>query len=133
MSGITALLGFTAWTVVLVAIVLGWRVVEILRGRPINSWGRDTAIAVPPFVRRAEHAHLNALENLPVFAAIVLGAWAAGKSATVDAVACWVLYARIAQSLVHLSGTGQVQVFVRATFYVLQLALFIYLLWSLLA
>ena len=40
MTGMQALLGYTAWTLVLVAIVLTWRVFEVLRGKPINSWGR---------------------------------------------------------------------------------------------
>jgi uncharacterized MAPEG superfamily protein len=133
MSAMTALIGFAAWTLVLVLIVLLWRLVEILRGKPINSWGRDSAIAVPGLVTRAGHAHLNALENLPVFAVIVLAATAIGKTTAVESVACWVLYARIAQSVAHLIGTSATLVMVRATFYFIQIGLFIYMLWSLLA
>ena len=133
MTGMQALLGYTAWTLVLVAIVLTWRVFEVLRGKPINSWGRGTAIAVPGLVERAGHAHLNMLENLPVFAAIVLAAQLLGKTAGVDALGCWVLGARVAQSVVHLIGTSVPLVLLRATFYVVQLVLFAYLLWGLCA
>ncbi|TJY65333.1 MAPEG family protein [Sinimarinibacterium sp. CAU 1509] len=129
----TALIGFTAWTLAIVFIVLNWRVIEVLRGKPANSWTRGAAIESPSFVKRAEHAHLNCLENLPVFAVIVLAAQALGKSAVVDAVACWVLYARIAQSSVHLIGTQPMLVLVRASLYGIQVGLFAYMLWRLAA
>jgi len=133
MSAMTALIGFAAWTLALVIFVVLWRGIEMLRGKPANSWGRDTAIPVPGLVKRAEHAHINALENLPLFAVIVLAATALGKTAAVDAVACWVLYARIAQSLIHLLGVSALLVLGRATFWFVQVGLFIYMFWSLLA
>ncbi len=133
MTGMMALIGFAGWTLLLVAIVLTWRVLEVLRGRKANSWGRGTAIAQPGIVVRAEHAHINCLENLPVFAVIVLAAHALGKSAVVDSVAAWVLYARVAQSVTHLIGTSPILVLLRATFYTVQVALFAWLLWSLVA
>jgi uncharacterized MAPEG superfamily protein len=133
MTGMMALIGFTAWTLLLVVLVVGWRGIEILRGRKANSWGRGTAIAVPSIVTRAEHAHLNTLENLPVFAVIVLAAHALGKSAVVDTVAACVLYARIAQSVTHLIGTSPILVLLRAVFYFVQVALFAWMLWSLVA
>lgn len=133
MSGMSALIGYTAWTLALVALVVGWRVLEVLRGKAANSWGRGQAITVPGFITRAEHAHLNCIENLPVFAAIVLVAQALGKNAPVDAVAAWILYARLAQSAVHLIGTSPLLVLARATFYTVQIALFAYLLWNLAA
>ena len=133
MTGITALIGFTAWTLALIGIVVIWRAVEVGRGKAANSWTRGAAIDSPSLVKRAEHAHLNCLENLPVFAAIVLAAQALGKSAAVDAVACWILYARIAQSVVHLIGVHPLLVLVRATLFGIQYALFAYLLWGLVA
>ncbi|SFF50299.1 Uncharacterized conserved protein, MAPEG superfamily [Fontimonas thermophila] len=133
MSGMMALVGFAAWTLVLVALVVVWRVIEVLRGKPANSWTRGAAAQTPDFVKRAEHAHLNCLENLPVFAVIVLVAQAIGKSPMVDAVAAWVLYARIAQSVTHLVGTSHILVLIRATFFAIQIALFAYLLWGLAA
>ena len=133
MSGITALIGFTAWTLALVVFVVSWRGIEILRGKPASSWTRGAAIASPGLVARADHAHMNTLENLPVFAAIVFAAVTLGKTAALDAVACWILYARIAQSLVHIAGVNHLLVLVRATFYFVQVGLFAYLLWSLVA
>lgn len=133
MTGITALLLFTAWTLVLMFIYVGYRVAMTLSLRKkANSWGRAMPDADPPLIVRAHHAHLNCVENLPVFAAIVLTASALGKAPVVDAVAAWVLYLRVAQSLVHLSGTSAAQVFVRANLFLLQIGLFGWMIWGLL-
>jgi uncharacterized MAPEG superfamily protein len=134
MTGITALLLFAAWTLVLMLTYVGYRVALVLAMRkPANAWGRGQATDDPPFITRAHHAHLNCLENLPVFAAIVLAAVALGKAPVVDQVAVWVLAARLAQSIVHLIGTTPALVFVRANFLVVQTVLFAYLIWALLA
>jgi uncharacterized MAPEG superfamily protein len=134
MTGITALLLFAAWTLVLMFTYVGYRVALVLAmKKPANSWGRDDRVDDPGFIVRAKHAHLNALENLPVFAAIVLAAVALNKTPVVDQVAAWVLYARLAQSLVHLAGVNHWLVFIRANFLVVQAALFLYMIWGLLA
>lgn len=134
MTGITALLLFAAWTLLLMFIYVGYRVALVLAlKKPANSWGRGEKTDDPAFITRAQHAHLNCLENLPVFAAIVLAAVALNKTAVVDAVAMWVLYARLAQSITHLIGVSHWLVFIRANFLVVQAALFAYMIWGLLA
>ena len=134
MTGITALLLFATWTLVLMFTYVGYRVVLVLAmKKPANSWGRDDKVDDPAFIVRAKHAHLNALENLPVFAAIVLAAVALDKAPVVDQVAAWVLYARLAQSAVHLIGVSHWLVFIRANLLVVQAALFLYMIWGLLA
>ncbi len=134
MTPIQALLGFAAWTLLLIAGVFLFRGMRFLTGTPINHWPRGTKPADDaPFVKRLEDAHANCLENLPVFAVIVLVAAALGRLADIQALAPWVLYARIGQSLAHLSGTGPVNVFVRASFWSVQLALFGWMLVKLLA
>ena len=134
MSGITALLLFAAWTLLLMFTYVGYRVALVLAmKKPANSWGRGDKTDDPAFITRAQHAHLNALENLPVFAAIVLAAVALNKTPVVDQVAAFVLYARLAQSIVHLIGVNHWLVFIRANFLVIQAALFLYMIWGLLA
>ena len=59
MSGITALLLFAAWTLVLMLAYVNWRTVMVMQGKPANSWTRGSAADVPGWVRRAEHAHAN--------------------------------------------------------------------------
>lgn len=133
MTGMTALLYFTAWTLILMFTYVNYRVLLTLTGKkPANSWTRNQPNDDPAFVTRVQHAHYNAVENLPVFAAIVLAAAALGKSAVVDAVAVWVLYLRLAQSGVHMIGTSAALVFVRAVLFTGQVVLFFYMIWGLL-
>lgn len=134
MTAIQALLGFAAWTTVLVLGVFLYRGLRFVTGTPINSWPRGAKPGNDAgFVKRLEDAHANCLENLPVFAVIVLGAAAMGRLETVAVLAPWVLYARVGQSLTHLTGTGQLQVLVRATFWAVQLGLMLWMLFKLLA
>jgi uncharacterized MAPEG superfamily protein len=133
MTSIQALVGFAAWTLALVLLVVGWRVSKVLTGVPINSWTRGKEAVKPGFVIRAEHAHLNSLENLPLFAVAVLAAAVAGKPAAADSVGAYVLYLRVAQSVTHLIGISQPLVMIRATFWTGQVVLIAYLFWGLLA
>ena len=134
MTAIQALLGFAAWTALLVLGVFLYRGLRFVTGTPINSWPRGAkATSDAPLVKRLEDAHANCLENLPVFAVIVLGAAALGRLDAVTTLAPCVLYARVAQSLTHLSGVGQIQVLVRATFWSVQLGLMLWMLYKLLA
>ena len=134
MTAIQALLGFAAWTAVLVLGVFLYRGLRFVTGSPINSWPRGAKPANDAgIVKRLEDAHANCMENLPIFAVIVLAAVAMGRLETIAALAPWVLYARIGQSLTHLTGTGQLQVLVRATFWAVQLGLMLWMLFKLLA
>ena len=73
MTPIQALLGFAAWTLLLIAGVFLYRGMRFLTGTPINHWPRGNKPADDaPWVKRLEDAHANCLENLPVFAVIVL-------------------------------------------------------------
>jgi uncharacterized MAPEG superfamily protein len=62
---------------------------------------------LPDWVNRANRAHLNAVENLAPFAAVVLIAHATGvSSAATEACAAVYFYARVAHAVIHLSGFG---------------------------
>ena len=111
-----------------------YRGLRFVTGTPINNWPRSAKPANDAaLVKRMEDAHANCLENLPVFAVIVLAAAAMGRLESIAALAPFVLYARIGQSIVHLVGVGQAHVLVRATFWSIQLGLFIWMLVKLLA
>ena len=134
MTALQALLGFAAWTVLLIACVFLYRGVKFLGGTPINHWPRQAKpMDDMALVRRMEDAHANCLENLPVFAVIVLVAAAMGRLDAIAALAPFVLYARVGQTMVHLLGVGKTHVLVRATFWSVQLGLFIWMLAKLLA
>ena len=83
MSAPQALLGFAAWTLLLIAAVFLYRGMRFLGSTPINHWPRGNKPADDaPFVERLEDAHANCLETLPLFAVIVLAAAALGGWAT---------------------------------------------------
>jgi uncharacterized MAPEG superfamily protein len=131
MSSLQALIGFTGWTLLLVLVIFGWRGIAIvIKRRPADSWTRGKLVEDPALIRRVEHAHINCLENLPIFAVIVLAAAAMGKSAAIDGLAMYVLYARVAQSVVHMLGVNHWLVLLRATFWSIQLILFVVMLFA---
>ena len=134
MTALQALLGFAAWTVLLIVLVFLYRGLRFVTGTPINHWPRGAKPTDDAsLVRRIEDAHANCLENLPIFAVIVLAAAAMGQLSVIAVLAPWVLYTRIGQSLTHMLGVGQAHVLVRASFWSVQLGLFIWMLVKLLA
>jgi uncharacterized MAPEG superfamily protein len=123
-----SLMGFTAWTLLLVLGVVVYRSVMVLGGkRRANAWGRNQPAQDPELLQRLAHAHANCLENLPVFAAVILVAGLAGKLELTDPLAGWYLALRICQSLVHLTGTSAWQVLIRFSFFVPQLLLLVWM------
>ena len=98
------LLGFAAWTVLLLLSTVGvYRWSRILTGRvPIRDFRADQ-VEGEDWYRRSMRAHANCIENLPVFGAIVLALYVAGVGGSiVNLLSISVLAARIAQSLVHV-------------------------------
>jgi len=134
MTALQALIGFAAWTLCIVIGVFLYRGLRFVTGTPINHWPRGAKPASDAaLVKRMEDAHANCLENLPVFAVIVLAAAVMGRLETIATLAPWVLYARMGQTLAHLSGVGQLNVLVRASFWSVQLGLMLWMLYKLLA
>jgi uncharacterized MAPEG superfamily protein len=129
----TALLIYIVWTLILALSYATYRLPLVLTGKKAaNHWERGNAVDDPAILVRAKAAHLNCLENLPLFAALVLVAAATSQSDTVNAVAGFIVAARIGQSLVHLIGTSFPLVFVRASLFLAQVALMLYLAFALL-
>jgi uncharacterized MAPEG superfamily protein len=66
-----------------------------------------SAKPLPPWVVRANRAHVNAVENFAPFAAVVLiaNALAVSTALTVFCAGAY-FYIRLAHALVHISGTG---------------------------
>jgi uncharacterized MAPEG superfamily protein len=129
----TAVLLFAAWTLALMLTYVFYRTGLVAAGRKrADSWTRGRPTDDPGFIVRAQHAHMNCVENLPVFAAIVLAAHALGRPAVADHVAPYVLGSRLAQSAVHLIGVNHGLVFVRGGLFTIQVALFFHMIWEVL-
>lgn len=100
-----SLLGFAAWTVLLLLFTVGvYRWSQILTGRVEIRNFRADRIEGADWYKRAMRAHANCVENLPVFAALVVAQHFGNVTgALVDGIAVAILAARILQSLVHVS------------------------------
>lgn len=124
------LLGFAAWTVLLLFATVGiYRWSRILTGRVAIRTFRADQVEGEDWYKRAMRAHANCVENLPVLGAIVFALYASGVAGTaVNIAAIAILAARIMQSLVHvcLVQTNRV-VSVRFSFFFVQAVCFLWL------
>ena len=125
-----ALLGFAAWTVLILLGTVGvYRWSRILTGRvPIREFRADR-VEGDDWYKRAMRAHANCVENLPIFGAIVLALRASGiQSSVADGVAIAILAARVVQSLIHVSFVQtNTAVSIRFAFFSVQIAGFFWL------
>jgi len=121
---VAVLLGFTAWTLITLFVGTGvYRWGMILTGRAsISEWRTDMPQG-NEFYRRATRAHMNCVENLPVYTAIVVATLAIGlRSAAMDQLCIAMLAARVGQSTIHIAfPISNVSVSLRFTLFFIQL------------
>ncbi len=127
-ASICALLGYTAWTIALVSTYVFYRTGLVLMNKTsANSWTRGNQTwQDPAIITRISHAHMNCIENLPLVAAIILGAQVLGQGEVTDGLAFWLLGARVAQSAVHIIAVNHWMVFLRATLWTVQTAILVW-------
>jgi len=88
---------------ILFATVGVYRWSRILTGRTAIAAWRADEMQGTEWYRRAIRAHMNCVENLPIYTAIVVALLAARVTSPVlDGLAIVILLARICQSLIHL-------------------------------
>lgn len=121
-----ALLGFIAWTLLLLVIMETIRSRLVLTGAvEANGFQPDNA-NLSPFMQRLARAHANCLEGLPVFGGLLLLAAVAGRTAVTDPLAWVLLGARVLQSLIHLASTSPAAVTARFTAFAVQMGIAVY-------
>jgi uncharacterized MAPEG superfamily protein len=112
----------------------GWTLLVLTAGVGVGRWGliaqgKAELTSFPgdtphggPALRRAVRAHANCVENLPVFASVVLvGSVAGFGSSALDALAVTVVCARIIQTSVHMVfRESNVTIGVRFSFFLVQ-------------
>ena len=102
---VLVLLGFAAWTLLTLFGSIGvYRWHRILTGRAsIAEWRADLPQG-SDWYQRAMRAHMNCVENLPIYTAIVVALIAMGLHRTViDYLAVTMLAARIGQTVTHIA------------------------------
>jgi hypothetical protein len=121
-QSVLALVFYALWTIALVLMIGADRVFLIARGKirpkditPGTPHGNDA-------YWRINRAHMNAAENIGIFAAIVLAGWIAGAETYLfNLLATIVVAARIVQSLIHIVSGSNAAVTLRFVFFGVQL------------
>ncbi len=90
-----------------------------------NGFTPDNA-NLSPFMQRLARAHANCIEGLPIFGGLMLVAAVAGKTAITDPLAYLFLFARVVQSLIHLSSLSKLAVTLRFCVFALQMTIGVY-------
>ena len=119
---IVALVLYALWVIALVLMVGADRVLQVMRGETaITSFTPGMQHGTDSYWR-INRAHMNAAENLAVFAAIVLAGWVAGEeSATFNLLAEIVIVARVIQSVIHIWSGSPTAINLRFTAFAVQL------------
>jgi uncharacterized MAPEG superfamily protein len=127
--GLACLLGFAAWTLLLVVFGIGFtRIGKIVAGkaRP-NDFAADVPHGSERY-RRIMRAHANCVENLPLFGAVVItGAITGMRGGLFDSLPVVYLATRVAQSLTHIASGGSKAVSVRFALFLAQIACLVWL------
>ena len=117
-----ALVGLVFWTVFLVLAIAAVRVAEVLTGKTaVNAFPSGQPHGSDAYWR-LNRAHLNCVENLPLFAAVVLVGHVAGLIAgTFATLAKVYAIARVAQSSIHVASGSAIAVNLRFACFLAQI------------
>lgn len=100
---LTLLVWATVLTVVQAVVAVQGAMMQV--GLPLLAGNREGMPEIKGWGGRAARAHRNMIENLVLFAALVLAAVAAGKTNDMTLLGAQIfLYARVAYALVYLIG-----------------------------
>lgn len=120
-----AVIGYALWTLLLGMAIAITRVAYVIKGAKAANEFAPSGEDIGGFVVRLTRAHANCYENLPAFLAVCFAAVASGNGAISDSLAMWVLYARVAQSVVHIVTTSPPAVNLRFVFWGAQIVLIV--------
>jgi uncharacterized MAPEG superfamily protein len=118
---LAALVLFAAWALALVMSIGAWRLVLIVSGtQRAGDFTGGTKHGGDAYWR-LNRAHMNAAENLPIFGALILsGAYLQVQDLAFLVLPSLILYARLAQSLIHIASGSPAAVTLRFTAYAVQ-------------
>jgi uncharacterized MAPEG superfamily protein len=123
---VCALMGFIAWTLLLLVLMEAIRAKLVLT-RAVPADGFDPANSrLSPFMQRLARAHANCLEGLPIFGGLLLVAAVTGRTDVTDPLALVLLAARIVQSVIHLASVSPTAITLRFTAFTVQMAIAVF-------
>ncbi len=130
MNPVLPLVGAVLWTLSLVFVIAGWRAVRVLRGSERANGFPSGQPHGPDWYQRLNRAHMNCVENVPLFGLVALAGATLGAPAPF-ALLTWIwLGARVLQTLAHVSSGRSMAVNVRFAFFVLQHLCLLWMCWQ---
>lgn len=124
---------FVAWTLLLLVLMEVLRSWLVVSGRvPANGFQPDNG-NLSPFMQRLARAHANCIESFPVVGGLLIVALVTGRSGITDALAPWLMLARVVQSSIHLASLSEFAVTARFSAFAVQMGIAVYWAWALLA
>jgi hypothetical protein len=119
---LAALVLFALWAMILVISIGIWRSSLVFAGKAqANSFPSGTQHGGDRYWR-LNRAHMNTVENLPIFGALVLsGFYLQVQDTWFQILPSLILYARVAQSLIHIASGSAFAVTLRFLAYGVQL------------
>ncbi len=125
-----AILGLAAWFILSLLMLASLRLYHTLViGKAANSF-RPDGTDLPGFGQRLSRVHANCFENIPLYMAVLLYAVATEQTGVTDGGASTLLYARMAQSVVHAASTSVPAVYLRFILFALQNGLIAWWIWQ---
>ena len=123
-------MSYTLWALLLVGTVAIWRAARVLKGEALANAFPSGQPHGSRRYWRLNRAHLNCVENLPIFAAVVLSGHLIGMTEPMFGVFSLVILAgRIAQSVIHVASGSPHAVQARFTAYLVQWACMLAMTW----
>lgn len=132
-TALVALTFYAIWAMVLVLSVAAVRVHQVIvGGAKADSFTAGIPHGPEPYWR-LNRAHMNTIENLPIFATVVLAGWAAGAADPIfNLLAVIVVVARAIQSLIHISSGTVHAINMRFTAFAVQVVCQFWMAWLIL-
>lgn len=125
---------FISWALLLLVLMEVVRSYLVVIGRVRSNEFNPENSNLSPFMQRLARAHANCVEGLPIFGGLLVVALVTGRTTEVtDALAPWLLGARVVQSSIHLASLSVVAVNARFTAFAVQIAIAAYWAWALIA
>lgn len=121
-----AILIYCLWSLILTTLILSYRSYLTLSGKKTANNFSPAGDDLSPFSLRLVRAHANCYENLPVTLGVLFSAILLGQEKITNPLAMIFVFARILQSITHLVNTSVLAVYLRFTFYLIQVSLLLY-------
>ena len=125
---LAALVLFAVWALVLVLSIGAWRASLVFSGKSkITAFQPGTQHGADAYWR-LNRAHVNTVENLPIFGALVLtGTYLQIPDAPFQVLPSVVLYARVVQTAIHVTSGSALAINLRFAAYAVQVASMLFL------